>query len=200
MKIHQLLIFTLLTAVVSHAGAYTSIATIDKETKKSWFRSSNYASQKEADNDALEGCRVTARQNGIGDLAKTCKVVTRAAGPGYGAVTCGEDGCTWATGYDTVQEAVDAAYQSCIKSFTKCQNSDITNWEDFKGFPQKALPQKTPVAAADCRPRTTHLQCTSACTNGNCTVKYENGCKMQVQVQPQFSPISNTWEYPTPSC
>jgi hypothetical protein len=38
--------------------------------KGAWWRSSNYESQKEADETALDGCRVEARKNGIGNLDK----------------------------------------------------------------------------------------------------------------------------------
>ena len=59
----------------------------------------------------------------------------------------------------------------------------------------------TPVPSAkNCRPTTQPLRCTSQCTNGNCTITYENGCKMNVQVQPRFDPFSNQWNYPSPSC
>lgn len=59
----------------------------------------------------------------------------------------------------------------------------------------------TPVPSAkNCRPTTQPLHCTSQCTNGNCTITYENGCKMNVQVQPSFDPFSSQWKYPSPSC
>lgn len=59
----------------------------------------------------------------------------------------------------------------------------------------------TPVPSAkNCRPTTQPLRCTSQCTNGNCTITYENGCKMNVQVQPRFDPFSSQWNYPSPSC
>lgn len=180
-------------------NAVTAIATIDKHASQAWARASDYESQKEADNDALEACRSEARKNGLGKLAKQCRVATRADGPGYGALVCGVDGCMWGTGFDTAQDAIDTAYQGCIKSYAKCQDKNIGYWEDFAGFAKNAVPQKAPVKT-DCRPRTNELQCTSSCQNGSCIVTYRNGCQMRVQVQAQFNPLSNTWNYPATSC
>lgn len=198
MKNVKLLVFTVFAAMATAAYGHTSIALIAQQPSKSWFSSSNYLSQIEADNDVLEGCRVTARQHGLGDLAKQCKIVARAIGPGFGAMVCAEGGCSWSTGHDTAQDAIDAAYQSCTKNYAKCQDNDIPVWEDRKGYLVKPIAQKS--SPANCRPRTTHLECTSKCTNGSCVVKYKNGCQLEVQVQPQFNPITNTWDYPAPSC
>ena len=52
----------------------------------------------------------------------------------------------------------------------------------------------------DCRPRTSNLVCQSTCSNGDCLVTYQNGCKMRVQVNPKFDPLTNNWTYPAPSC
>lgn len=175
--------------------AFTSIATIDGQVLSAWYRSNNYDSQKEADNAALEGCRVEARKNGIANRAGKCKVVTRAKGPGYGAVVCGNNGCNWATGYESSQAAVDAAYDGCNKNYQNCPSENIKYWEDFAGFARKPAAK---VAGSDCRPRTSYLRCQSSCTNGDCIVSYENGCKMRVQVSPQFNGAQ--WIYPSPSC
>ncbi len=55
-------------------------------------------------------------------------------------------------------------------------------------------------SSKNCRPNTSQIRCTSQCTNGNCVITYENGCKMNVQVQAKFDPFSNQWKYPSPSC
>lgn len=199
LKADRLLACLVLMVFSSIANAFTAIAIIDKQASQSWSRASNYTSQKEADNDALEGCRVEARKNGIGNLAKQCKVITRATVPGHGALVCGTEGCAWGTGYNSAQEAVDAVYGLCSKSYAKCQDKNIGTWEDSAGFSKKVTALKAPVAA-DCRPRTNQLQCTSSCTNGSCVVEYENGCHMRVQVQAQFNPINNSWQYPAPPC
>lgn len=51
-----------------------------------------------------------------------------------------------------------------------------------------------------CRPKSQTLTCSSQCTNGDCTVTYENGCKVRVQVQPRFDSLTNSWTYPAPAC
>lgn len=177
--------------------AFTSIATIEGNVLDAWWRANNYEIQKDADEAALDGCRVQARKNGIGHIAKKCKIVTRAKTPGYGAVTCGENGCSWGYGYESGQAAADAAYANCEKSYKNCRDKDIEFWEDFAGFKEA---KREKVSSGDCRPRTATLRCQSSCTNGDCTVVYENGCKMRVQVSPRFDGIQNQWVYPSPSC
>ncbi|WP_374580275.1 hypothetical protein [Pseudoduganella sp.] len=193
------LLLAALIALPPGASAYTAIATIDGYASQSWHRASNYATQKEADKEALRGCREDAQKSGIGKLARQCKIVTRAKMPGYGALVCGDNGCSWSTGYDSRQAAVDSAYAACAKSYTNCPENNIQNWEDFAGFGKKAADVSAP-AGADCRPRTSVVNCRSACTNGNCLIQYENGCKIRVQVQGRFNPFNNQWEYPAPQC
>lgn len=199
MKKIRLLMYAVLSLFSWSAYAYTSIAIIDGHTSQSWAKASNYESQKDADNDALEGCRVEARKNGIGALAKQCKIATRASVPGYGALVCSAEGCVWVTGHEFAQAAVDSAYQTCSKNYKNCREKDIDYWEDFAGFPKKTALAKPP-AVKDCRPKTNYLQCKSSCTNGSCVVTYENGCQVSVQVPAKFNPLNNLWEYPAPSC
>lgn len=56
------------------------------------------------------------------------------------------------------------------------------------------------ATAAPAEPATPTVRCQSQCTNGNCVVTYENGCKMRVQVPAKYDPFSNQWTYPAPSC
>ena len=190
-------VFTGLLLVFSNCFGFTSIASIDGQAFKAWWRSSNYSSQKAADTAALEGCRSEARRNEIEHLAKKCKIVTRAKGPGYGAITCGDNGCHWVTGYASEQAAVDGAYAGCSEHYTNCQSKDIKFWEDFAGFPAKKAQQ---ISGGDCRPRRTTLHCKSSCMNGDCVVTYENGCKMRVKVPARYDGTQNQWVYPSPSC
>ncbi|WP_156422061.1 hypothetical protein [Paucibacter sp. KCTC 42545] len=193
----RFVLFASLALMLGNCFAYTSVAAIDGYVLSAWWRASNYESQKEADLAAFEGCRSEARKNGIGNLAKKCKVVTRAKGPGYGSIVCGEGGCNWAIGYASGQAAVDAAYEGCNKSYKNCREQNIDFWEDFSGFPAKN-PEK--LTGGDCRPRTTTLRCQSSCSNGDCVVSYENGCKIRVQVNPRFDGFQNQWVYPSPPC
>jgi len=178
--------------------ARSSIATINGHAGEAFFYASNYESQKEADIVALEGCRSEARKNDIGNLAKKCVITLRGKTPGYGAMTCGDNGCATVAGYVSLQSAVDAAYNLCLESYTNCIDKNITGWEDFVGFSKKTV--AVAPAPASCRPRTSSIRCTSSCSNGNCLVTYENGCKMRVQVSPSLDPFTNQWTYPSPSC
>lgn len=55
-----------------------------------------------------------------------------------------------------------------------------------KPVPEKVAAAPVPNGNAECRPKGATLRCTSQCSNGNCVVTYENGCKIRVQVQPRF--------------
>jgi hypothetical protein len=178
--------------------AYTSIAGVPGHPQDTNYVSYNYASQKSADRNALEGCRVSARSNGAGNLDKKCKILDRAKGPGFGAIVCGGNGCSWSIAYDDAQAAVDSAYNDCAKLSDDCTQKGIANWDDESGFQNKTQ-VKSPISQS-CRPRTSSITCSSQCMNGNCIITYENGCKMQVQVQPKFNPLNNQWEYPAPAC
>lgn len=194
----RLLLLAALAALPFCASAYTAIAVIDNHTSESWRRANNYPTQKEADKEALRGCREEAQKSGIGKLAKQCKIVTRSRVPGFGALVCGDNGCFWVVGNETRQGAIDGAYQGCAKNYANCPETNIQNWEDFAGFAK--LADVSAPAGADCRPRSNSLRCSSSCTNGNCLIQYENGCKMRVQVQGKFNPFNNQWEYPPPQC
>lgn len=198
-KIFQLaLCFFVILSLPGISLAFSSIAAVDGYYQSTAYVLSNSKSQKQADHDALEGCRVNARTNGLTNLVRKCAVIARGNSPGYGASTCGDNGCTWVTGQDGQQEAVNAVYNDCLRNYTNCQKNDIRNWDDFAGFPQKASVVSS--VAESCRPRTPNITCQSQCVNGDCTVIYTNGCKMRVQVQPHFNPLNNQWEYPAPSC
>ncbi len=192
------LLCAVMIAFSGSAQAFSAIAVIAGNSPKSIYRANNYDVQKQADNYALQGCRATAKTNGIGKLAKQCKIVSRAPNPGYGAIVCGVEGCSWGMAFGSAQEAIDAIYADCAKSYTNCRDKNISFWEDRAGFVNPAA--VSAPALADCRPQTNTLQCSSSCNNGSCVVKYENGCQMRVQIQPRFNGFNNQWEYPAPSC
>lgn len=195
----NLLRFTLITLLIMFSRssfAFSAIAAVDGHFKDTWGIASNYPNQKDADNEALTVCRAAAKNNGLQKLANQCKLMAKGKGPGYGAIICGEEGCSWTLGYNAGQEAVDAAFESCSKSYSNCQQKNIQFYEDFAGY--SSTPSQN--TANDCRPRSNSLRCSSSCSNGDCIVTYENGCKMRVQVQPRFNGFTNTWEYPAPNC
>ena len=68
------------------------------------------------------------------------------------------------------------------------------------GGKEQVAQSKPQISEKSCRPNTPTIRCSSQCTNGNCVITYENGCKMRVQVQPKFDPFNNQWTYPAPSC
>ncbi len=196
-RLSRLFLNFAIALTMGNGHAHSAVAHIKDHVFDSWYRANNYSSQKEADQFAIEGCRTVARQNKIGHLANQCKVVTRAESPGYGALVCGDDGCAWALGKESGQTAVDTAFNLCDSNYKNCESNNIKFWEDFEGF---ASPRASNESSEDCRPKTKQLSCKSNCTNGDCMVTYENGCKMRVQVSPRFDGIQNRWIYPSPSC
>ena len=179
--------------------AYTSIALIPGYGTQSFYRSSNYASQKEADASALDGCRVESREHGIGHLAKKCIVKDRARGPGYGAVVLGEDGLAWTTGYADVQAAVDEAYARCIKTNKNCQENGISSWLDEAGYPVKNA-SKNPEGNS-CKPLAGKiLRYVDKCINGDCARTFENGCTKRFQATYCYDALKGSYNWKPDGC
>lgn len=197
-KIKNILFILAIFTFPGASQALTSVAGAPEKITETNYVTHNYSSQKEADKDALEGCRVNARTNGVSDFSKKCKILDRADVPGFGAIDCGDTGCGWSMQNSDAQEAVDSAYTSCTKHSTNCAHDNITYWDDEAGFHQKLAAKSQ--STQSCRPQTSNIRCHSQCTNGSCIITYENGCKMRVQVQPQYNPLNNTWEYSAPAC
>lgn len=64
-----------------------------------------------------------------------------------------------------------------------------------------SAPSHAPAAPEkSCRPNTPSVRCSFQCTNGNCAVTYENGCRMRIRVQPRLDPFTNKVIFPDPSC
>lgn len=79
--------------------------------------------------------------------------------------------------------------------------SKTGNVPESRPLAANAKPAATPPRkTGNCRPSGPSIRCQSRCTNGNCIVTYENGCEIQVQVQPKFNPFNSQWEYPAPGC
>lgn len=105
-----------------------------------------------------------------------------------------------AYGIEASDQADKTALAGCSRKGGK--NCAITRWGVIPGRIQTAQAPAPALTAkpGNCRPTTAHLRCESQCTNGACVITYENGCRMQVQVQPRFDGFTNQWVYPTPSC
>lgn len=199
---HRALLFlTFLLCTLTHSSlyAYSAIVSIPDQGAEIFSYAANFRKQADADAAALQRCKSSAKKNGLGKLAVQCKIYARGQEPGFGAVSCGDDGCGWAVGRTTIQEAENAAYEACSKDIKNCASKDLKSWSDFAGFNEpKAAPPAS--SSGNCIPNTPVRRCSSQCTNGNCLVTYENGCKVRVQVSPRFDPFSNQWQYPSPGC
>lgn len=134
-----------------------------------------------------------------------CKVNLQVTKPGFFAVAKpDESGNNFylTIRYSDLDKAIADAIEGCIKlNGGDCRldsSGAIPGIYKTEGTPSARL--SPAVSDRNCRPKTPTLRCSSQCTNGDCTVTYENGCKMRVQVQPQFDSFTNQWTYPAPSC
>lgn len=120
--------------------AFTSIAAIHGENS-TVYRSSDRPTQDDADVGALLGCKVSARRAGLVRIEDQCTVVTRGIGPGYGAAICGDRTCVWRLGYESKNDAIDAAYKDCTAQNASCQRAHMQVWADYSGYPGAVRPQ-----------------------------------------------------------
>lgn len=183
---------------ISHA--FSAIALVATLPTATIYAAWNYPTQKEADSNALQGCRTTAKNNGISKSAAICKLVERQNGPGGGAMVCGKTGCAYSTGYETVQVAVDSAYQECEqKNYGDCRKTDITSWWDDAGYRKQSVRNAAPAQACGPPPgRAVHSA--TQCNNGDCTRTFENGCTVRFQAPYCHNPLSGTWEWKPDGC
>lgn len=133
-----------------------------------------------------------------------CKIVWTKSTPGfyalYSAIKNGETIEYYLQhGADTGRWALEEGKRNCEKANeVPCEPISFGAIKGSFNAAKAAAPSRPQASAPSCRPKTTHLRCSSQCYNGDCTVSYENGCKMRVQVQPQFN--GSSWVYPAPSC
>lgn len=134
----------------------------------------------------------------------SCKVVWTKATPGfyavYASISEGEVVEYYLQhGSQTGSLALEEGKKFCEK-----QSELLCEVKAFGAIKGNFALAKTPVPAKpqpvlkSCRPNTPTIRCSSQCYNGDCTITYENGCKMRVQIRPQFNGAS--WVYGSPSC
>jgi hypothetical protein len=139
---------------------------------------------------------------------KECKVVFETTKPGFFSLYKSDNdkngnGNFYLTyQYDDSDEADKDAKEGCEKlTGQKCHIVWSAAIPGIYTVPSAPVQRPLPVASEkNCRPNSPTVRCSSQCTNGNCVVSYENGCKVRVQVQPRFDPFTNQWTYPAPSC
>lgn len=137
-----------------------------------------------------------------------CKVTFEMAKPGFYSLFKAEEDKNGNSNFFLAHEYTDSdkadkeAYEGC-KNLTG-RNCKIVWSGAIAGVYKLATaraPNPSPISSErNCRPNTPTVRCSSQCTNGNCIVTYENGCKIRVQVQPRFDGFTNQWTYPSPDC
>lgn len=198
----RLLPFILLAAslLLPHVSyAYSSIADIPQHAVESSFAAWNHSTQKEADRVAIEGCKALAMNAGIQGHANKCRVTLRQKAPGGGAIVCGDDGCSYVTGYETKQLAVDGAYDHCRQRYKNCRQNGILGWWDEAGYQKK--PIQTPAAGKTCGPPPGRaVRSYTQCNNGDCIRTFENGCQIRFQAAYCRDPVSGQWGWQADGC
>lgn len=154
-----------------------------------WGTSVRKSSKKQAESQAMKNCNKHKAKE-----AK-CKVVGSLDQIGYAAVAQSPSRVELNIA-DSLEDAKRNALDNCAKH-TRPEDVCEIKWTDINGVLRN---QPQSANTTDCRPRTGEVRCRSNCTNGNCVVEYENGCKIRVQVSPRFDTFSNQWTYPSPSC
>ena len=103
-------------------------------------------------------------------------------------------------GYANSDEADKKAKQNCEKAAGR--DCDRLWSGAIPGiFNVASTPSRSPAPPEkSCRPNTPSVRCSFQCTNGNCAVTYENGCRMRIRVQPRLDPFTNKVIFPDPSC
>lgn len=137
-----------------------------------------------------------------------CKVVFGLTKPGFYSLfksekdANGDSDFYLAYQYSDSDKADRDAKQGCMKlTGQNCSLSWSGAIAGVYSVDSAPTPRISRVSAEkNCRPNTPSIRCSSQCTNGNCIVTYENGCKARIQVQPRYDGFTNQWTYPSPSC
>lgn len=152
-----------------------------------WGISVRHTTKKQAEAAALGQCKK--------QTAKKCTVIGTVDQLGYVALAKSNT-YIYAHVSDTLEEAQRAALKTCAQETATDDSCDI-RWTGINGVVREPISSNK---TSECRPKTAEIRCHSNCVNGNCVLEYENGCKVRVQVSPQFDSFSNQWKYPAPAC
>lgn len=137
---------------------------------------------------------------------KDCKITFKLTSPGFFALAKSESNIDGNAIYHLAHQFYNSD-EADKKAIERCQEESNSKcfivWSSAipgKMNSSKGAAVTTKNDPENCRPTKQPITCSSHCINGLCTVSYENGCKIKVQVAPKFDPFTNTWKYPSPSC
>jgi hypothetical protein len=178
----------LLAASLAHSGNWYAV-TIDDDLN--WGAKRHANSKATAIKEAMGTCKEVA--------TKPCKILGVKSGTGFLIIAASPSHLRYALNEDE-DEARRVALEGCAKETPVSQTCKIV-LSEYNGVPPKTDKVASNVQpSGNCRPRTATIRCQSNCINGDCTVTYENGCKMRVQVDPHYNSLENRWEYDSPNC
>ena len=180
--IKSVVIFVVMMFCLSGTASASWFA-LSVDEQYNWAIIANQDNKNKAIADALALCK-----KHYGD---TCRSLGASDANGYIALAVSPSSIS-AYPANSASQAQTMALQSCQKNSNQGDQCEIA-YETTNGH----IPTQN---AQNCRPTGQYIRCSSRCTNGFCTVTYENGCQLQVQVQPRFDMFTNQWTYPAPSC
>lgn len=196
--------FGLCLALIGAASApvIAASAFVGFETKSGGFHyawSVDQPTEKGAISQAMKSCEKVLRQDKE-QAASKCKVLssTKNAG-GFVAVFHSDGGAAVAFGFSgDRQEAIDLAYQRCLKTGEKCPNTAAHVFEQTGAASVQKVAQNS---NGNCQPPAGKtLRYSDSCSNGNCIRTFENGCKRQFQAPYCYDALQQRWDWKPNGC
>jgi hypothetical protein len=134
------------------------------------------------------------KRKSIGQLAKKCTVVLRQKVAGADSIFSGKKVALQFVGYDSEQQAADAAYASCEHAkCEQCRSKNMPTWWDDTGL--KPAPAQAVMTGKSCGPPPGRVvKSTTYGSNGNCTHTFESGCEVKFQASYCRDMFSGNWE------
>jgi hypothetical protein len=178
----------LIAASLAHAGDWFAVAADDE---LNWGVKRHANSKATAIKGALGVCKEVA--------TAPCKIVVAESLAGFLILASSPSYLHYALNEDE-DEARRIALGKCAKKTPVSQTCKVVLSEYNGTSPKANKVASTVQPSGNCRPRTATVRCQSRCTNGDCVVTYENGCKLRMQVGSHYNVLENRWEYDSPNC
>lgn len=189
MKVLKAIVFASLLSNYSLASAHWVAIAIANDG--AWGISTTNKTQSTAKNNAIKQCQ--------GYTKIPCNnVKTLNTTEPYVAVAQSKEWVEASTG-KTLDIAMQSALTRCASHTSQDNDCNIV-WKGFNGNFNQAKFISPANTTKTCRPNTNPIRCQSNCTNGNCVVTYENGCKVHIKVSPKYDPFQKRWKYPAAQC
>lgn len=198
----SLLISLMLSGNALSAAAVVVTRPFEDKKDSKYFWVKGEATENAAKKKAVDLCRSELKKTKSADKNAPCNVVMSDDRHNvYWATFYSKSGAAFAVGSSgNRQNAIDTAYQECLKRVTDGDECPTTAKEVF--FDAGPV-QKTAAAPAgkSCQPpagRT--LRYSDRCFNGDCTRTFENGCQVRFQAPYCYDAFQQKWDWKPNGC